>query len=62
MQKITDRYMHWHFSGEATQMKKSLNIMDRWEKAENNPISSKAFAGTQRKHNRKCYWHRTSVC
>lgn len=37
--------------------------MDQWETvAENNPIIIKAFAGTQEKHNRKGYWHRTSVC
>lgn len=63
MKKITGRYMHWHFSGGATQTKKFFNIMDQWETvAENNPITINAIAGTQRKHNRKGYWHRTSVC
>lgn len=43
--------------------KKFFNIRGQWETvAEHNPIIIKAFAGTQGKHSRKGYWHRTSVC
>lgn len=43
--------------------KKFFHTMCQWETvAENNPIIIKAFAGTQGKHNRKGYWHRTLVC
>lgn len=43
--------------------KQLFNVTGGWETAaKNNPIRMKAIGGTQGKHNREGYWHRTSVC